>query len=76
MMTRDGLKVTGASLLGFGAPSVNWIVEVGEPVLKLLLLLAQFGVAVATIFYISRKWKQAGKKPRRIRKRPLNLDED
>lgn len=68
MITRDGLKVGAASLFGFGAPGMNLVVEVGEPLLKLLVLLGQSGVALMTILYIFAKWKQAKAKPRRVRR--------
>lgn len=70
MFNRDSFKVTFASILGLGAPSVNWVVEAGEPLLKLLVLAGQLGVAIVTILYIFRKWKNAAKKqnPRRSRK--------
>lgn len=65
MWTTDNFKVFGASVLGFGAPSANWMLDIGEPVLKLLVLFGQFGVAVATIVYISFKCRAAAKSARR-----------
>lgn len=65
-MTADNLKVFAASLLGFGAPGANWFIDVGEPAMKVLVLAGQFGVAVATIVYISFKCRQLsrGTKPK------------
>ena len=50
-------KVYTASVLGLGAPVVNLVLTNLEPVLKALVLLGQFGVAVVTILYIYSKWK-------------------
>jgi hypothetical protein len=65
MWTTDNFKVFSASVLGFGAPSTNWILDIGEPVLKVLVLFGQFGVAVATIVYISLKCRSVAKSIRR-----------
>jgi len=61
---KEQLKVYSAALLGFGAPATNWFVEVAEPLLKLLLLVGQIGVAVVTILYIVQKWRNAKSKNR------------
>jgi hypothetical protein len=57
-MNTESVKVYLASLLGFGAPSTNFFVESGEPLLRVLVLAGQFGVALATIVYISFKCRQ------------------
>ncbi len=62
-MKSDNLKVALAATVGFGSPATNLMVDSAEPVLKLLLLAAQLGVAVVTILFIFRKWKNAEKKP-------------
>jgi len=54
-MNFDSIKVYSASLFGFGTPSVGWFVDIGEPVMKILVLVGQFGVALATVIYISLK---------------------
>lgn len=56
-MIKDA-KVYLASLLGFGAPSVNFFLDHIGTVLQNLVLLGQFGVAVVTILYIYSKWKK------------------
>lgn len=68
MLTMENLKVFGASLLGFGAPSANWLLDVGEPVMKVLVLAGQFGVAVVTIVYIYYKCRGLAKADRRRKK--------
>lgn len=46
------LKVSGAAVLGFTAPSVNSLLENVDPVLKTLILFGQVGIAFATVAYI------------------------
>ena len=53
----NDLKVYSAATVGFGLPSLNLFLENWEPVLKDLVLLGQFGVAVVTILYVYQKWK-------------------
>ena len=64
MGTPDNIRVFSAALLGFGAPSMNWMLDIGEPTLKLLVLAGQFGVAVVTMLYIALKCRGL-LKPRR-----------
>jgi hypothetical protein len=56
----DNLRVAVAAVFGVGSPAATWFIEM-EPALKVLLLLAQISVAVATSFYIWRKWRNAKK---------------
>jgi hypothetical protein len=71
---KEQLKVYSAALLGFGAPATNWFVEVAEPLLKLLLLVGQIGVATATIFYIVAKWRKVQSERADQQKRNDRLD--
>lgn len=57
----ENLKVASASLLGLFSPTVGGLLGVMEPVLKILLLAGQVGVAAVTILYILRKWHNARK---------------
>jgi hypothetical protein len=57
-MNMKDAKVYLASLFGFGAPSMNMFLDHAEPILKDLVLLGQFGVAVVTILYVFSKWKK------------------
>lgn len=54
----DNIRVAVAAIFGAGSPTATWFVEV-EPTLKVVLLLGQISVAVATSFYIWRKWRNA-----------------
>lgn len=65
---KENIQVAAASVLGLGSPGINHFIEVVEPMLQVLLTVGQIGVAIATILYIFRKWKQAAKKTRRARK--------
>lgn len=58
IMNNDNFRVGVAAVFGAGSPVANWFVDV-EPALKVLLLLAQVSVAIATSFYIWRKWQNA-----------------
>jgi|GEM_PF-4980608 len=51
------IKVYSAATVGFGLPSINSLLQNWEPILKDLVLLGQFGVAVVTILYVYSKWK-------------------
>lgn len=62
-MKNENIKVGVAAMLGFGSPATNLIFDQTEPILKLLLLAGQLGVAIVTILFIARKWKNAEKKP-------------
>lgn len=53
------IKVYSAATVGFGLPSINLFLQNWEPVLKDLVLLGQFGVAVVTVLYVYRKWKNS-----------------
>lgn len=69
-MKSENLKVGVAAVLGVGSPAANLVLDNLEPVLKLLLLAGQLGVAVVTILFIHRKWtnaKKPARKPRRKR---------
>lgn len=57
----DNLRVAVAAIFGAGSPVTTWFIET-EPTLKVILLLAQISVAIATSFYIWRKWRNAKKK--------------
>lgn len=51
------IKVYAAAILGIGTPGVNgWLENIG-PIFEALVHLGQVGVAVVTILYILRKWK-------------------
>jgi hypothetical protein len=65
---KEHLQVSLAAIFGIGSPGMNQVIEVAEPVLRMALTIGQFGVAVVTILYIYRKWKQTAKKIRRPRK--------
>lgn len=64
----DNIKVFTASLIGFGSPGVNWLIDVGEPVMKVLVLAGQFGVAVVTIVYIVYKCRELARSKTRRKK--------
>lgn len=55
----DNLKVGVASFFGTATPAVSWFLENAEPVLQVMLVAGQVGVAAVTILYIVRKWKNA-----------------
>jgi hypothetical protein len=57
----DNIRVAVATVFGAGTPFTTWFIEM-EPTLKVILLFAQISVAIATTFYIWRKWKNAKKK--------------
>lgn len=58
----DNFRVAVAAVFGAGSPAASWFVDL-EPVMKVVLLVGQISVALATSFYIWRKWKNAkGKK--------------
>lgn len=59
---KEQLKVYSAAILGFSTPAMNWAINIAEPLLKLLLLLGQIGVAGVTILYIVQKWRNARNK--------------
>lgn len=65
---KEHLQVSFAALFGIGSPGLNLVIDVVEPIVHMGLLLGQLGVAIVTILYIYRKWKQAAKKSRRSRK--------
>ena len=58
MLNTESVKVYFASLLGFAAPTSSWFLDVGEPVMKVLVLVGQFAVAIATVVYISFKCRE------------------
>ena len=57
----EQLKVYSAALLGVTPPFLSGLLGALEPILKILLLAGQLGVAIATILYILRKWHNARK---------------
>lgn len=57
----EQIKVYSAALLGVTTPFFDRCLGVMEPILKLLLLVGQIGVATVTILYILRKWHNARK---------------
>jgi hypothetical protein len=65
---KEHLQVSLAAIFGIGTPGLHHIIEVAEPVIQAALTVGQLGVAIVTILYIYRKWKQAAKKTRRPRK--------
>jgi hypothetical protein len=69
---KEHFQVSFAAMLGIGSPGLNLVLDVVNPVLQALLTVGQIGVAIATVLYIYRKWKTAGKKSRRSRKSPPN----
>lgn len=56
----DNLKVAVAALFGAGSPTANWFLNL-EPTLDVVLRAGQIAVAVVTVLYIFRKWKNARK---------------
>jgi hypothetical protein len=58
----DNLKVSVAAIVGVATPATNWLIVSAEPVLRLVLLVGQIGVAVATIVYIYHKIVKAKSK--------------
>lgn len=69
---KENLQVSFAAMLGLGSPGLNLFLDTVNPLLHALLTAGQIGVAIATVFYIYRKWKTTGKKKRRSRKSPPN----
>jgi hypothetical protein len=55
----EQLRVYSAACLGFITPFLDGLLNIAEPLLKVLLLLGQVGVAAVTILYILRKWHNA-----------------
>jgi len=58
MQVPDNIKVTAASFLGVATPSTNIFLDGVEPVLKVILLIAQIAVAVCSALYVHSKWKK------------------
>jgi hypothetical protein len=56
-MSTDSLKVTIAGFLGVVAPTSNWFIDLGTPILNFLLVAAQLAVASVTAIYIYAKWR-------------------
>lgn len=52
----DNVRVAVAAVFGAGSPATNWFLNLG-PVLDILLTIGQVGVAVVTMLYILRKWR-------------------
>jgi uncharacterized membrane protein YqgA involved in biofilm formation len=65
---KEHIQVSLAAIFGIGSPGINHVLEVAEPIIQVALTVGQLGVAIVTILYIYRKWKQAAKKIRRPRK--------
>jgi hypothetical protein len=57
----DDFRVAIAALFGAGSPVVTWFVSLG-PLLDVLLTAGQISVAVVTVLYIYRKWRNARNK--------------
>jgi len=57
----DHFKVGTAAIIGLASPSSSWLLVSAEPVLKLILLVGQIGVAAVTIVYIYYKIKAKSK---------------
>lgn len=55
------IKVYAAAILGIGTPGVSGFFQSMGPWLEALVRLGQVGVAVVTILYILRKWKNLRK---------------
>jgi len=51
----DNIKVSGAALLGFGAPIANIFIDTATSWLGVLVLVGQISVAAVTTWYIFRK---------------------
>lgn len=58
MQIPDNIKVSAASFLGVVTPSTSIFLDGIEPVLKIVLLLAQIAVAVCSALYVHSKWKK------------------
>lgn len=58
MQVPDNIKVTAASILGIATPGTNFFLDGVEPVLKVILLVAQIAVAVFSALYVYSKWKK------------------
>lgn len=69
---KENLQVSVAAAFGIGSPGLNLVLNAVEPALRAGLLIGQLGVAIVTILYIYRKWKQAGKKTRRSTRKTTN----
>lgn len=54
-------KVYTAAILGIGTPGFNGFLQSVGPWIEALIHLGQVGVAVVTILYILRKWKNLKK---------------
>lgn len=59
---KEQLKVYSAALLGVSSPASSAFFNFVEPILQVVLLAGQIGVAAVTILYIVRKWQNARKK--------------
>jgi hypothetical protein len=51
-------RVTSASLLGVVTPGVNLFLDGVEPVLKIILLVAQIAVAICSALYVYSKFRK------------------
>jgi len=61
---KEQLKVYSVALVGFASTTFQNLFDLAEPLLKLLLLVGQVGVAAATILYILAKWRNARRNKR------------
>lgn len=57
-MTSEHFKVTAASILGMATPGASLFLSGVEPVLRVLLLVAQIAVAICSALYVYSKWKK------------------
>lgn len=62
MIDTDSIKVTLAAVTGVSVPALDRLVSAAEPIARMLLLSGQIGVAVVTILYIYRKWRNLKRK--------------
>lgn len=54
----DNYRVAVAAIFGAGSPAASWFLDL-EPLLNVLLTVGQIGVAVVTVMFIVRKWRNA-----------------
>ncbi len=66
-MSQEFTKISAATVLGAGVPSLNWtsIFDSLDPVLKSLLLLMQIAVAIVSFLYILKRCRSISNSPRR-----------
>lgn len=62
MIDMDSVKVSLAAATGVSVPVLDRLALSAEPIARMLLLAGQIGVAVVTILYIYRKWRNLKRK--------------